>query len=271
MRKISFWLIGVIGDSFDRMRFFALAFCLLLATTNSFAQAPNTWTMKADFGGTERFGAVGFSIDTKAYIGAGFRGGTGGGVSEDFWEYDSNTDTWTQKADFGGMPRSGAVGFSIGTKGYIGTGSGNGPIFGDFWEYDPLANVWTQKADFGGTARYGAIGFSIGTKGYIGTGYNGSYFVDFWEYEPLTDIWTQKSDFGGSARSFATGFVIGTKGYVGTGYRQSGGLPKISGNIINVQIPGHRKRILGELRDLLAQVFPSAPKAISVRGILSVM
>ena len=31
-------------------------------------------------------------------------------------------NTWTQKADFGGTARCGAVGFSIGSKGYIGTG-----------------------------------------------------------------------------------------------------------------------------------------------------
>ena len=31
-------------------------------------------------------------------------------------------NTWTQKADFGGTGRNGAVGFSIGSKGYIGTG-----------------------------------------------------------------------------------------------------------------------------------------------------
>ena len=31
-------------------------------------------------------------------------------------------DTCTKKADFGGGDRGGAVGFSIGSKGYIGTG-----------------------------------------------------------------------------------------------------------------------------------------------------
>src|SRR6185503_18531721 len=67
-------------------------------------------------------------------------------------------DTWTQKADFGGTGRAYAVGFSIGSKGYIGTGSSNGK---DFWEYDPATDTWTQKADFGGTYRSFAAGFSI--------------------------------------------------------------------------------------------------------------
>ena len=44
--------------------------------------------------------------------------------TKDFWEYDPVGNTWTQKADFGGTARYAAVGFSIGNKGYIGTGHG---------------------------------------------------------------------------------------------------------------------------------------------------
>ena len=40
-----------------------------------------------------------------------------------------------QKTDFGGVGRYAAVGFSIGTKGYIGTGS-DGSNKKDFWEYE---------------------------------------------------------------------------------------------------------------------------------------
>jgi hypothetical protein len=62
--------------------------------------------------------------------------------------------TWTQKADFGGTERLSAVGFSIGTKGYIGTGGKYpDPPYSDFWEYDPATDVWTQKADFAGSPR----------------------------------------------------------------------------------------------------------------------
>src|SRR5438552_2068704 len=109
-------------------------------------------------------------------------------------------DTWTQKADFGGAARSGAVGFSIGGKGYIGTGY-DGSDTKDFWEYDPATNAWTQKADFGGIARENAVGFSIGSKGYIGTGANfDAAPTDFWEYDPATNAWTQKADFGGGGQ-----------------------------------------------------------------------
>ncbi|WP_229238992.1 hypothetical protein, partial [Emticicia sp. C21] len=130
-----------------------------------------------------------------------------------------NTDLWTKKADIGGSGRSGAVGFSIGNKGYIGTGLGNG-ILKDFWEYNPLTDSWTQKADFGGVARHLAVGFSIGNKGYIGTGTSSddnASLKDFWEYDLLTNQWTQKADFAGTPRYDAVGFSINNKGYIGTG------------------------------------------------------
>lgn len=70
--------------------------------------ATNAWTQKADFGGTPRFLATGFSISGKGYIGTG--DGTTG-YTKDFWEYDPMTNIWTQKADFGGTARRGICWF----------------------------------------------------------------------------------------------------------------------------------------------------------------
>jgi hypothetical protein len=70
-----------------------------------------------------------------------------------------------------------AVGFCIGTKGYVGLGrDSTGNLYKDFWEYNPDVNAWTRKADFGGTSRSGAVGFSIGMKGYVGTGKDDKWF-----------------------------------------------------------------------------------------------
>ncbi|MFH1319609.1 MAG: hypothetical protein ABII90_03020 [Bacteroidota bacterium] len=138
-------------------------------------------------------------------------------------------DQWTQKANFGGNARYGSVGFSIGTKGYIGTGISAGPVYyKDFWGYDPVTDIWTQKADFGGVGdeRELAVGFSISSKGYIGLGKNDvTYFKDFWEYDTSINSWTQKADFDSTARYGAVGFSINAKGYVGTGYYNPGGSP----------------------------------------------
>ncbi len=50
-------------------------------------------------------------------------------------------------ADFPGVAREYATGFSIGNKGYIGLGIS--PAFlNDFYEYNPKTNVWNEKADF---------------------------------------------------------------------------------------------------------------------------
>ena len=126
---------------------------------------------------------------------------------------------WVELSDFDGIPRSDAVGFSIGSKGYIGTGYDGTERLNDFWEYDPGRNAWTQLADLPGEARNGAIGFGTDSKGYLGTGYDGKNRLDdFYEYDPVANAWMQKASFAGSARYGAVAMVLGNKGYVGTGY-----------------------------------------------------
>jgi N-acetylneuraminic acid mutarotase len=129
---------------------------------------------------------------------------------------------WTQKASFGGGTRYAGAGFSIGTKGYIGTGITHVGLaytyHSDFWEWDQTTNIWTQKASLPGPPRYGANGFSIGLKGYISLGWSPTQLNDLWEYNPSTNTWLQKTNFGGSARYDAASFVINDFAYVGTGY-----------------------------------------------------
>ncbi|MEO6330892.1 MAG: hypothetical protein ABIO55_18295, partial [Ginsengibacter sp.] len=139
-----------------------------------------------------------------------------------FWiNSDYAQNTWTQKANFSGNARSGATGFSIGSKGYIGTGTGStfasSNLMSDFWEYDPSTNVWTQKANFGGGARYNSTAFSIGNKGYIATGWAPGRQSDLWEYDPIANTWTQKANIGRIREASLTGFSIGSKGYMGLG------------------------------------------------------
>ena len=181
---------------------------------------------KADFanGGIGNSYATGFSIGNKGYVGTGkVTAVPNSNASKEFWEFDPGTNIWTQKADFGGAARIAAVGFSIGNKGYIGTGTADfsSNYYKDFWEYDPAANTWTQKADFGGNERADATGFIIGNKGYLGTGINpgGHPTNDFWEYDPALDTWVQKASLPGETRGQAVSFSIGNKGYLGTGQK----------------------------------------------------
>lgn len=136
-------------------------------------------------------------------------------------------DSWTRKADFGAIKRFEAVAFSIGNKGYVGSGN-NGSAGNqiDFWEYDPATDTWTQKADFAGTARIAASGFSIDTVGYIALGVDAFYRKDLWLYSPSLNTWTRKADFGGAVRAAAAVFVIDHKAYIGTGTNDTAGLYK---------------------------------------------
>ncbi|MBI4930673.1 MAG: T9SS type A sorting domain-containing protein [Bacteroidetes bacterium] len=191
--------------------------------------AQGTWTQKADVGTFGRLNAVGFSIGTKGYIGTGryhpFAYPYPDSLLRDFWEWDQTTNAWTQKADFAGTARLYSIGFSIGTKGYIGLGADTTGWAKDMWEWDQATNIWTQKANFGGTGRYFPVSFSIGSKGYFGTG---SLTLtqgldDFWEFDPATNIWSQKANFAGGIRQEAIGFSIGSKGYIGVGRDYQGG------------------------------------------------
>ncbi|TND08470.1 MAG: Kelch repeat type 1-containing protein [Bacteroidetes bacterium] len=194
---------------------------LLLCSFN-IAGAQNAWTQKANFAGPARDGAVSFTIGTKGYVGTGIidtSSNPPAPVFQDLWEYDPSTDTWTQKANFAGVPRGFASGFAIGNKGYIGLGyDGDVTVYNDFWEYDPAGNSWVQKANFPAAPRGAAGCFSVGSKGYIATGRDiTSFYQDLWEYDQAGNSWVQKAAFPGAAREGPVSFTIGSKSYIGTG------------------------------------------------------
>jgi len=162
-------------------------------------QITNRWTQRADFAGPVRQNAIGLSIGNKGYIGTGMKLEDGELIPyvryKDFWEWDQANNAWTQKADIGGSERSGAVGFSIGNKGYIGAGFISPLTYlMDFWEWDQATNTWKQEADYEGFGAYSAIGFSAGDKGYLGLrfGYADSEqgYNDFWEFDPSINVTT---------------------------------------------------------------------------------
>jgi hypothetical protein len=185
----------------------------ILCSFYSFADA---WTQKSSFPGIGRALPVSFSIGNKGYVGGGFLWSNAWSDFIDFWEYDQYTNTWTQKADYGGGQRSFAVGFSISNKGYIGGGlNANHMGVSDFWEYDPLSNSWTRKADLGGGSAVYSTAFSIGVKGYICYWGSISYI---WQWDQTTNVWTQMNSLPGSGRSYASGFSINGKGYICCGW-----------------------------------------------------
>ncbi len=161
-----------------------------------------------------RGSAAAAAIGNKFYIGLGR--GNSSSYPNDFWEFDMDTQTWTQKADFPGTPRMNALCLSIGARIYVIGGSD--PSFSrlrDTWMYDPATNTWTQKSNLPiGRAR--AFGFVLNGKGYIGGGTFSIADRVFLEYDPVSDTWTQKANTPEDMTG-TTGFAVNGKGYACAG------------------------------------------------------
>ncbi|TPE44865.1 Kelch repeat-containing protein [Pontibacter mangrovi] len=86
---------------------------------------------------TARNFAATFSINNKGYVVGGTNSlGASVGLS-DVWEYDPTTDTWTQRGNFGGGTRLGAVAFGLNEQGFVGLGSGGSARYKDLWQLKP--------------------------------------------------------------------------------------------------------------------------------------
>ena len=183
--------------------------------------AANSWTQKANFVGGPLNYAASFTINNKGYVTNGYSYNPLLFIHSQLWEYDAITDSWTQKASYPGIAIRDVACFSIGSKGYIGTGLDNitGARHNDFWEYNSINDQWTQKASFPGALRCDATGLSIANKGYIGFGQDlpFTFFNDFWEYDPPTDTWTQKLSLPAGVRNEGVKFTVNDKGYIVSG------------------------------------------------------
>lgn len=162
----------------------------------AYDQATNSWTAKTSFPGGAREHLPSFSIGNYGYLGTGSQNDYSPPyvTFTDFWRFDptgnGGNGSWLQLADFPGGARHGAVGFAIGTKGYIATGYyiNTGTFYSDCYEYDTAGNSWTAKANFGGGVRAFGVGFSIGNMGCSATGTpngaGGNNRKDLWEFCP---------------------------------------------------------------------------------------
>lgn len=110
-----------------------------------FDPVTGNWTQKTNFP-EARYAACAFAINSYGYVGTG--NDSLGNAKKDFWEYDPSSNGWIQKGNFGGSVRNGAVGFCIGTKGYLGTGYNNGSYLNDFWEYEPVGDFGCSNKTF---------------------------------------------------------------------------------------------------------------------------
>jgi N-acetylneuraminic acid mutarotase len=206
------------------MKFLKLILFMSIALPTLHA-GPPTWTARTDFAGTARYAAFSFAIGTTGYVGTGF---DAAGNRNDFWAYNTLTNTWSQQTDFSGFMANGTTGihirnnvaFVIGSLAYVGMGESTQHVV----EYNSATNVWTPKASITDTSSSVGVAFAIGTKGYFRSGAVQEMMnkTAFWEYDQATNTWAQKVDLGpgnaiGHVRRSAAGFAIGAYGYIGVG------------------------------------------------------
>lgn len=138
----------------------------------------------------------------------------------DFWEYNPQSDSWIQKADFPDTTQAGHACFVVNDKAYLGTGMrGDGSYFKNLWEYNPESDTWTEKSSFPGLPRWGAVAFSINGFGYMGLGstwssHGTTYFKDMYKYNTFTDTWSQIPDISNYGRAFSSYFILEDYVYV---------------------------------------------------------
>lgn len=98
-------------------------------SSNSFWEydaTSDTWKSLSNYPGNKNLYSSSFTINGKAYVVAG--------TGNECWEFDPANNTWTQRTSHP-YNRTGGIGFAIGNKGYLTTGSSMTYLDKDIWEF----------------------------------------------------------------------------------------------------------------------------------------
>jgi hypothetical protein len=149
-----------------------------------------------------------FSVGSIVYMGFG----VDVGAFNDFYAYNTLTNTWKPVSSFNSPYFDGVTGsFVSGTKGYIVFRTYNGN-----WleQYDTQTDSWTAKAPVVNAYNM-AIGFTLNSMGYICGVSADNYSNNCFQYNPTTDTWTQKPIVGvGRYNAARSAFTLGSKSYL---------------------------------------------------------
>ncbi len=182
------------------------------------------WKNICDADAKGHSGAVCFVIDGKAYMvgGMGFR--TQEEYYLDTWQFNPDGPAWEKCDDVPAEKgRAYGLGFSIGKKGYFGTGIGKEGIFyKDFYEFDPYQEAgsqWVATDSFPGDAIGGGLGFTINGIGYGGCGvtkYSGTSNTLYEYHQENADgeKWSKVKNIALTKRAYGSVFIIDDRAYI---------------------------------------------------------
>jgi N-acetylneuraminic acid mutarotase len=188
---------------------------------NEYNPATNTIVEKSPFPGTPRRCGYGFTIGDKGYIAGGSKADWS--TLNDFWEYDPNTDSWTQLQN---LPYSNVSSvyptvFVIDDKAYLLATGSNG--YASFWCYSPTLNTWETKTTLPDQTGFFPTAFVIENEGYIVQGGNAPFSTSssgnafIYKYNPVANSWVQKYKYIGAKANSVVSFVFDNKAHLGMG------------------------------------------------------
>lgn len=170
--------------------------------------------------------ATAFSCNGKGYI---FGGRDEQGVYQNnLFEYDPQTDTWT---DLGATPlqaRVNAAACAVGDSVvYLGLGYQKGAIYtdsaylNDFWRYRPADQTFERLPDYPCHETDKCVLFYQNGRLYSGLGYQSAHSSRMFVYQIDTQAWSEQSfsSLGRPVAAFATvGATCGDRYFAGTGF-----------------------------------------------------
>lgn len=189
----------------------------------------NQITSLAKYPGIMENRGVGFALNGKGYIGAGW---DHIGQAPQFHAYDPAANSWVRVASLPGYISSGPIGamaFANNSKAYLFCGiegSDNAIKSMDYHVYDPALNQWSVLGNLKSLVNYDewskGAGFMIDDNIYLSGGSvkntNFGYisYRKTWRFNVASNTWTALADFPVD-REDAVGFAINGKGYIGSG------------------------------------------------------
>ena len=185
----------------------------------------NSWKQLPNYPGVARSYGIGYVVNDKVYIGFGHTSTTSAANTKDWWEYDFNTTTWTQKTSFPGVGRDHPGCEMVNGKIYVGFGDNSNGNYKDWWMYDPAADSWTAKANYPGLAMHHPVAAAYNGLIYISQGHNsGGGTKNFYSYNTTSDSWVQLAQMPGPGVVAGASFYIGNnKIYSGCGITEPAG------------------------------------------------